>query len=344
MDVAELPLALPTGSDEQELWIGRTAEMQQVGRLCLALAQTERTGALILGESGVGKELVARAIHQLSRRAARPFIAVNCGAIPLNLAESELFGTERGGYTDARARRGLVEQAHNGTLFLDEIGELSPGVQRTLLRFLETRQFRRLGSEHVGLADVRVLAATLRDLTAATQIGSFRQDLLFRINVFVIIIPPLRARLVDLPDLVTLTLRRLARANRLTQAPTCDAGALELLAAHPWPGNIRELRNALERALVLSDGGTITPALLPEALRHPRRADPPEPTLAATLAELRLPADGASLPDLVHLLESTLIDQAMVQARGNQSRAAQLLGLSRDQLRQRRRRGAQPSR
>ncbi len=336
MAATPIPEALPTGLPDQELWLGSTPAMRQVGDHLQALAQTERTGALILGESGTGKELAARAIHHLSRRRARPFLAVNCGALPTNLAESELFGAERGGYTDARARRGLVEQAHLGTLFLDEIGELPLSIQRTLLRFLETRQYRRLGSEQIGVADVRVVAATLRDLSAAVRMGTFREDLLFRINVFVITLPPLRERMDDLPTLMDLTLRALARQHHMAQPPSYVPETLAALAAYPWPGNIRELRNVLESALIVSRGTPIAPDHLPDQITRPWPArSAPGPSLSERIAAFQLPAEGADLPDLIHRLEEVCIAQALERAEGNQSRAARLLGMTRDQLRHR---------
>ena len=338
MDVSALPPALPTGLDDQPLWIGSHPAMLQAARDIVAVAATDRTGALILGESGTGKELVARAIHQHSRRAARPFVPVNCGAIPPTLAESELFGSERGSFTDARSRKGLAAQAHTGTLFLDEIGELSSSVQRSLLRFLETRQYQRLGSEHRELADVRVIAATLRDLAAATRDGSFRHDLFFRVNVFIITLPPLRERHADLPALVALLLTTLGERQRRQAPPSCDDATHAILAAYPWPGNLRELRNALEHALVRSAGGTILPEHLPPAIRAPQPMPQP-PDLWEMLARCQLPPGGVALPALVQMVEETLIRQALERTSGNQSRAAAILGLSRDQLRQRLKRG-----
>jgi DNA-binding NtrC family response regulator len=337
--MGEVPLELPTHLPEAPLYIGRTAAMRQAARLILAVAAAERTCALILGESGTGKELVAGAIHRHSRRASRPFIALNCGAIPPKLAEAELFGSEPGAFTDARLRRGQVELAHTGTLFLDEIGELPLPLQPTLLRFLQTRLFRRLGSERERAADVRVIAATLRDLTAAVATGAFRADLLFRLNVFVITLPPLRDRQEDLPALVAAVTRERALELGLAAAPACDPAALALLAAHAWPGNLRELRNVIERGLILSHGATITPDHLPPALLTARPPAPaPIPSPAAQIAALDLPPEGVALPELVRHLEDRLIAQALERTNGNQSHAARLLGLTRDQLRQRLRR------
>jgi two-component system response regulator AtoC len=311
--------------------------MQQVARHILSVARAERTSVLICGATGTGKELVAGAIHRLSRRASRPFVPVNCATIAANLAESELFGAERGAFTDARARRGLVEVAHTGTLFLDEIAELSLPVQRTLLRFLETRKFRRLGSERQMDADVRIIAATWRDLEAAVATGAFRADLLFRINVMPIALPTLHERREDIPVLVRACLAERARHSQLEYVPECAPETLDLLCAYHWPGNIRDLRNALEHALVLCRGGMILPDHLPPTIRHPRQPPDvaPAPALADLLAGLTLPEEGVALLDLVHILEESLIAQAMTRTAGNQSHSARLLGLTRDQLRQR---------
>ncbi len=332
----EIPLALPTHLPDVPLYIGHTPAMRRVAEHILALAQTARTSALILGASGTGKELVAGAIHRHSNRAANPFIALNCAAIPPKLAEAELFGSEPGGYTDARMRRGWVEQADTGTLFLDEIGELPLSLQPTLLRFLQTQRFRRLGGERERQSDVRIIAATLRDLAVAVASGAFREDLLYRLNVFVITLPTLRERLDDLPELVAACLRQCVATLGFSHQPAITPDALALLAGYAWPGNLRELRNVLERALILNRGEDIRPKHLPEALRHPAGPVPvATPSLAECIAALALPPEGAPLLDLVHALEARLISQAMAQAGENQSQAARLLSLTRDQLRQR---------
>jgi two-component system response regulator AtoC len=335
---AEIPLSLPTRTPEIDLWIGQTPAMRQVARHIFAVARSERTGALIVGEAGTGKDLVAQAIHRHSRRASRPFIPINCGAIVSTLAESELFGSERGAFTDARSRRGAVELAHTGTLFLDEVGELSLPLQRVLLRFLETRQFRRLGSERSQTADARIIAATHHDLAAAVARNAFRADLFFRLNVFVIAVPPLRERKADLPDLINACLRERSQATRLGFEPSCAPETLDLLRAYDWPGNVRELRNVLERGLIFSQGGIILPEHLPPQIRRPQRQVPAAPSPGEIVASLRLPDAGVPLLDLVHQLEATLIQQAMQRTGDNQTRAAALLGLTRDQLRQRLRR------
>jgi two-component system, NtrC family, response regulator AtoC len=330
-----MPRELPTNLPEAPLWIGKTPAMQQVARYTLAVAASEKTGALILGEHGTGKELVAQAIHQQSRRAHERFFPVNCGGLPAQLIEAELFGSEPGAFTNAHARRGYVEQAHNGTLFLDEIGELPLAVQPTLLRFLQTQRYRRLGGEREQVADVRVLAATLRDLQGAIAAGAFRPDLFYRLNVVVITLPPLRARMADLPDLVGTTLRERAAVMGLARVPRCNDDTLEIFSKYPWPGNMRELRNVLEHAIIVSKGSDITPLHLPPHLLVTPPAPANADTLAAQIAALDLPTAGTSLPDLVHLLEGRLIAQAMARTAANQSSAARLLGLTRDQLRQR---------
>lgn len=335
----DIPLSLPTHLPETELWVGRSPAMQQVASHILALARTEKTSALILGENGTGKELVAGAIHRLSRRAARPFVPLNCGAIPPKLAEAELFGSERGAFTDARQRRGWVEQAHTGTLFLDEIGELPLALQPILLRFLQTQHFRRLGSERDGAADVRIIAATLRDLTTAVATGAFRADLLYRINVFVISLPPLRARREDLPELVGACLRERAQALGLPPGASYTPDTLACLQEYDWPGNIRELRNALEHGLVLSKNKPVLPEHLPMHIRQPLPAvRVPGIALADHLAGLELPPEGVNLLDLVQRLEEHMLRQALARTQNNQSQAARLLGITRDQLRQRRKR------
>ncbi len=336
VSATDIPLTLPTHMPGVDLYIGQTPAMAQVASHILSVARTERTSVLICGETGSGKELVAGAIHRLSRRATHPFTPINCATIAANLAESELFGSERGAFTDARLRRGVVETAHTGTLFLDEIAELSLPVQRTLLRFLETRTFRRLGSERMLTADIRIIAATWRDLAEAAAQGTFRADLLFRINVMTITLPPLRERQEDIPAIVSACLKERSQQTHIGYAPECSPEAMELLRAYHWPGNVRELRNVLERALVVSRGGTILPEHLPDAIRRPQRANAlPSPSPEEVLANLRLPDGGAALPNLVRLLEETLITQAMERASGNQSEAARILGLTRDQLRQR---------
>jgi two-component system, NtrC family, response regulator AtoC len=296
--------------------VGRSAAMREVMELVARVAPYPST-VLITGESGTGKEAIARTIHRLSPRAERPFVAVNCGAIPENLLESELFGHERGAFTGAdRTREGLVEEAEGGTLFLDEIGELPTSLQVKLLRVLQERRLRRVGGSAERPVDVRVLAATARDLVGEVRDGRFREDLFFRINVVHLHLPPLRARADDIPLLAEHFLRR--HAPRLgMNAPTLDREILPILVRYSWPGNVRELENVLERALILS-GGTPGVEHLPE---HVRTGVHPFPVQAGDDGDLsvkrRLPG-----------LERELIMRALAQTGGNRTRAAEILDLS----------------
>ena len=285
------------------------------------VAPTETT-VLLTGESGTGKEVVARAVHRASPRAAGPFVALNCAALPEQLLESELFGYEKGAFTGAHAPHpGRLEQAAGGTLFLDEAGETSPLVQAKLLRVLETREFQRLGGTRVLKADVRVVAATNRDLHAAIARGEFREDLFYRLSVFEIHLPPLRERP---EDVLLLTERFLADLSRNVgrPAPGVSREARELLLSYAWPGNVRELRNALERAVILSEGGLVQAEHLPIAVARSGVAR------AASAAAFELPPGGLDLD----AVEKTLVAQALERAKNNRSRAARLLGLTRAQL------------
>jgi transcriptional regulator with GAF, ATPase, and Fis domain len=285
------------------------------------VAPTETT-VLLTGESGTGKEVVARAVHRASPRSSGPFVALNCAALPEQLLESELFGYEKGAFTGAHAPHpGRLEQAAGGTLFLDEAGETSPLVQAKLLRVLETREFQRLGGARVLRADVRVVAATNRDLHAAIARGEFREDLFYRLSVFEIRLPPLRERPEDVLLLTERFLEDLSR-NVGRPAPGVSREARELLLSYSWPGNVRELRNALERAVILCEGGLVQVEHLPIAVA--RRAV----ARAASAAAVELPPGGLDLD----ALEKTLVGQALERAKNNRSRAARLLGLSRAQL------------
>jgi DNA-binding NtrC family response regulator len=248
--------------------VGETNSMRRVKQLIDKIAPTDST-VLILGETGTGKELVARRIHDLSRRVSAPFVAVNCGALPENLVESEFFGHRKGAFTGADSpRKGLFEVAHGGTLFLDELGELDKSMQVKVLRFLESGEIRRVGENDSFHVDVRIVCATNRDLQDMVAEGTFREDLFFRVNTFEIHLPALRERKEDIPGLARFLL---ARYLKRPQAPAdiLSPAALEALISHEWSGNVRELANALEHAVILSDGQTILPEHLPASVTGP---------------------------------------------------------------------------
>ena len=276
-----------------------------------------KTTVLVQGESGVGKELVARAIHARSSRKNHPFVAINCGAIPENLLESELFGHKKGAFTDAQAdRRGLFEEADGGTLFLDEIGELPLNLQVKLLRALQEETIRRLGESKDIKIDVRIVTATHRDLAAEAKAGRFREDLYYRINVLPIVIPPLRQRKEDINLLVDhFTTRNNARLGTQIRAITADAR--KLLLEYAWPGNVRELENTIERAMVLCDGDVIDAHDLPERLRD--ALDP---------VQVQLASGELSVKKTTAVIEEILIRRALQKTRGNRTRAAELLEIS----------------
>jgi len=290
------------------------------------------TTVLITGESGTGKEVVAHLLHEGSPRARRPFVAINCAALPDQLLESELFGHERGAFTGATAAKiGRVEQAAGGTLFLDEIAEMTPLVQAKLLRVLQEREFQRLGGTRPMKADVRVIAATNRDLQAAMERGEFREDLFYRLNVFEIAIPPLRTRREDILPLAESFVEEIGRTMG-RPAAGISRDAREWILAHTWPGNVRELRNAIERAILLCDGGLITREHLPAVVGRPAAA---RAAAAARHGRATTPRDAAGLPpggvDL-EAMEREFVEKALQQVRGNKTKAAQLLGLTRAQL------------
>jgi transcriptional regulator with GAF, ATPase, and Fis domain len=302
--------------------VGHSQQWKDVLAHAARVAQTETT-VLLTGESGTGKEVVARFIHHGSRRSNGPFIAINCAALPDQLLESELFGHERGAFTGAvSAKPGRIEQASGGVLFLDEVGEMAPSVQAKLLRVLEERDFMRLGSTRVIHADIRVIAATNRDLHAAIQRGEFREDLYYRLGVFEIALPPLRDRLEDILDLADSFLEEIGESVGRPAAGIAR-DAKDHLLAYRWPGNVRELRNAIERAVILADGGVIRSEHLPVT---PRPAAPAPASIESPAAPF--PAGGVSL----EAIERSLVVKALTQARHNKTRAAKLLGLTRAQL------------
>ena len=305
--------------------VGQSSTMTHSVQLLGKLAASGAGAVLLTGESGTGKDLFAKALHYQSSRSAGPFVTVNCAAIPDTLMESELFGHEKGASTDARyLKKGLFELANNGTLYLDEIGELKPALQPKILHVLETLTFRRVGGSKDVTVDVRVIAATNRDLQAATEQGEFRRDLLYRLRVIELTIPPLRERLEDVPSLVHHFVRHFGQKFHKPDMHITDS-AMAVLTKYLWPGNVRELRNAIERAVILEDGNELRTDYLPEQIVHPNRSEP----LTADVAGFKLPQGGVSL----ERVEETLVRQALNMAAGNQTRAAHLLDISRDALR-----------
>jgi len=310
---------LLNSDDYQEGIVGQSEPMQEVFKTIGQVAVSDVT-VLITGESGTGKELIARAIWQHSHRSGRPYMAVNCAAIPENLIESELFGHEKGSFTGASERRiGRFEAADGGTVFLDEIGEIDASTQVKLLRFLETRSFERLGSVKPIKVDVRLVAATNRDLQAMVAEGKFREDLLYRLNVVRLEMPPLRTRTEDIPLLVNHFIDQYAEENGV-EPPDFEPGVMAILQKYRWPGNIRELRNFAENAVVMKRGGKLT-----------------EYDLDPKFLELEgsVPAGQTALaqnPLSVEENEKRLLRNALVQAKGNRTQAAKLLGMSRRTL------------
>jgi two-component system, NtrC family, response regulator AtoC len=302
--------------------VGSSPAMQELYHLVERVAPADNTTVLIQGETGTGKGVLARLIHRLSRRAQQPFVNVTCTALAETIMESELFGHEKGAFTDARAtKRGLVELADHGTLFLDEIGELSPRLQGKMLQFIEDRTFRRVGGTRDLSVDTRLITATNRDLEADVDAGKFRADLFYRLRVVPITMPPLRERASDIPEL----------AKHFTESYSRDLGkrvrriapdALDLLRDYAWPGNVRELRNVIERSVLLADGDVLSADALPPELRHPKRHNG---------APIDMGPDGLD----IETLERSLLREALRRAEGNRTSAGRLLGLSRHQIRNR---------
>jgi DNA-binding NtrC family response regulator len=290
--------------------VGHNPAMQRVARLVAKVAETSST-VLILGETGTGKELVARSVHEQSRRREMPFVAINCGGLPETLIESELFGHRRGSFTGAEEHRiGLFEVANHGTIFLDEIGELPKPMQAKLLRVLESGEIRRLGENEPRMVDVRVVCATHRNLEEMSHNGDFRDDLLFRINAFEIDIPPLRRRLDDIPALAEHLLTRFRPGARSDQQ-FFTANAIQLLMSHMWPGNVRELANVVEHATILCDSGPIQAEHLP-----------------ANFLSRRLRSARLMGPLTLRDLELQAIQESLTRNEGNKPKAAEELGIS----------------
>ena len=305
------------------LMVGDTPSMQAIRRQIDMVAPTD-AGVLILGETGTGKELIARNLHDKSRRAGHAFIPVNCGALPENLVESELFGHRKGAFTGAdNHRKGLFEVANGGTLFLDEVGELDKSVQVKLLRFLESGEIRRVGENDPFRVDVRVLCATHRDLREMIETDAFREDLFFRINTFEVTLPALRDRKPDIPALARHMLKRY-NSRRGGPEPTLTPEAIESLTAHDWPGNIRELANAIERASILSGGGEILPEHLPTQNYSRRSMTTMASSSAVAGPHFTVPEGNPTLRDV----EMKYIQVILEKYNGNKPAAAKELGIA----------------
>ena len=305
--------------------VGPSPAMDELMSLVRKVAPADSATVLILGETGSGKGVLARTIHELSPRAEGPFVNVTCSALTESLMESELFGHEKGAFTDARTmKRGLVEVADRGTLFLDEIAELSLGVQGKLLRFIEEKTFRRVGGTRDLTVDTRIITATNRDLEEEVRSERFREDLFYRLNVLPIELPPLRHRPSDIPVLAAHFLETFGGEFGKSVSEIAP-DTMEALARHPWPGNIRELRNVVERSVLLSEGRTLTLDTLPRDLTGRTDSEPAPGDLP------ELGPDGLDLEDL----ERALLREALRRSEGNRTEAGRLLGLSRHQIRSR---------
>jgi two-component system, NtrC family, response regulator AtoC len=319
--------------------VGVSPKMTELMNFVRKVASSEATTILIQGESGTGKDLIAKAIHYESSRHEKPFVAINCSAIPETLMEAELFGHEKGAFTDAKQmKKGLFEAADGGTLFLDEIGELSPLLQAKLLRVLEDQVIRRVGGIKDMQVDVRVIAASNRDLEKAVRDGQFRQDLYYRLAIIAIFIPPLRDRKEDILPLVDFFIDRYNRRFKKSIRGIAD-DTRRLILSHNWPGNVRELKNTIERGMILEDTPFLRPVYLPFSVGESggrtvfERTSPADggQTLpnGRTLPRLYIPDGGTSLEEVEH----AMVELAMRQASGNQTHAAKLLDISRDALR-----------
>jgi two-component system, NtrC family, response regulator AtoC len=319
--------------------VGLSPKMTELMSFVRKVAASEATTILIQGESGTGKDLIAKAIHYESSRQEKPFVAINCSAIPETLMEAELFGHEKGAFTDAKQmKKGLFEAADGGSLFLDEIGELSPLLQAKLLRVLEDQVIRRVGGIRDMQVDVRVIAASNRDLEKAVREGQFRQDLYYRLAIIAIFIPPLRERKEDIQPLVDFFIERYNRKfKKSVRGITEDTR--RLLLAHTWPGNVRELKNTIERAMILEEEPLLRPVYLPFSVADSGGLTVFERTSSSDgghalpngrmLPRLYIPEGGTSLEEVEH----AMVELAMRQANGNQTHAAKLLDISRDALR-----------
>ncbi len=335
-------IAVDNESDEGDLLVGQCPAMQEVYRQIGRVAGQDVT-VLILGESGTGKEVVARAIYQYSKRVDRPFLAINCAAIPENLLESELFGHEKGSFTGAERKRiGKFEQCDGGTLFLDEIGDMTPLTQTKVLRVLQDQQFERVGGNEIVRTNVRLIAATNRNLTEMMEQETFRSDLYYRLNVYTIRLPPLRERNGDLPLLISHFLKRFSLESG-KNVREVSPEAMRLLASYTWPGNLRELQSVLKHAVVEANGPVVVPEFLPDTVRD---ANENSGTTAGSDLDLmtdegiirfihkRIKAGTETLyDDVIQRVERILLLELLQECEGNISRASALLGISRSTLR-----------
>ena len=302
--------------------IGQSSAMQTLYRIIRRVSKTDST-VLVTGESGTGKELIANAIHFHSTRHDMPFVPINCGAIPEELLESELFGHEKGAFTGAfKERRGRFELAHKGTVFLDEIGEMSPKLQVKLLRFLQETKFQRIGGSRTIEVDVRIVAATNKDLERAVTENEFREDLFYRLNVIPIHVPPLREREGDIPLLIQHFLKQHCQKKDIPQKKMSRA-AIESLELYDWPGNVRELENVIERLVILTDNDEIQVGDLPKRMQIPQQVE---------VKRIELGNDGINLKETLDELENRLILDALQRSGGVKNKAAKLLGLNRTTL------------
>jgi DNA-binding NtrC family response regulator len=303
-------------SERHHLVLGKSAKMNQAVDSAKKAAGSKAT-VLLLGESGTGKELLARAIHNWSERSDKPFVAINCVGLSKELLESDLFGHEKGAFTGAhQLKKGKLELADGGTVFLDEVGDITPELQTKLLRFLQEREFERVGSNKPIRVDVRIIAATNRDLDGDIKAGRFREDLYYRLNVVPVLLPPLRERKEDIPELANFFLRRFAKETKKNFGAIASE-ALEKLRAHPWPGNVRELGNVIERAVVLGQGPKLTLNDLPPVFTGGAQA----PSGA-----------GQSYHEAVDAARREMIQKALARVEGNRTEAAKLLGLHKTHL------------
>lgn len=332
-----VPAVLAEEEDADRI-VGRSPIVQE---MCKAIGRIapQDVNVLILGESGAGKELVARALYHHSRRADMPFLAINCAAIPETLLESELFGHEQGAFTGAHRRRiGKFEQSDGGTLFLDEIGDMSPALQAKMLRVLQDQQFERVGGNETVKTRVRVLTATNHDLAKLVDEGKFRKDLYYRLKVVTLTVPPLRARLGDVPELAHYFLFRFNRELGLDVRGFAPP-TLELLQTHAWPGNVRELQSVVKQAMLHSSGTVLAPEFLPEEIRKGQASA--APAAAAASFDVLALAQGLAAagqkdiyPRLIEAVDRQIIPWVLRQAQGHQTRASEMLGISRGTLRQ----------